>query len=77
MANDWAIAKGQPVFAMPANWEIYSDSAGRIRNKWLLDFGLPDLVIAFPGGHGTANMIEQAMDRDVDVYDVSEHLDEF
>jgi len=50
---------------------------GVSETNWLLDFGLPDLVIACPGGHGTANMIEQAMDRDVDVYDVSEHLDEF
>jgi hypothetical protein len=77
MAQDWAVSRGQPFISMPANWDIYPDAAGTVRNKWMLDFGLPDLVIAFPGGNGTADMMRQAMDRGIYVFDVSEHIDEF
>ena len=40
--------------------------AGPIRNRWMLALG-PDLVIAFPGGQGTANMIAQARKAGVNV----------
>jgi hypothetical protein len=55
-ANDYNI----PLKTFPANWERYGRSAGHIRNQQMLDEGHPDLVIAFPGGRGTANMIERA-----------------
>lgn len=44
----------------PADWDRHGKAAGPIRNKQMLDEGLPELVVAFPGGRGTANMIEQA-----------------
>lgn len=31
--------------------------AGPIRNRRMLEQGKPDLVVAFPGGAGTANMV--------------------
>jgi UDP-N-acetylmuramoylalanine-D-glutamate ligase len=31
--------------------------------------GKPDLVVAFPGGRGTANMVEQAKQAGVEVID--------
>ena len=34
--------------------------AGPIRNRRMIVEGKPDHVIAFPGGKGTANMIDQA-----------------
>jgi ABC-type Fe3+-hydroxamate transport system substrate-binding protein len=37
----------------------YGPSAGPIRNGRMLEYK-PDLVIAFPGGRGTANMVKQA-----------------
>jgi hypothetical protein len=44
----------------PADWKRHGRSAGPIRNNTMLIEGKPNLVVAFPGGHGTANMIKQA-----------------
>lgn len=70
MAAVWAFFGGYPMMQMPANWDFYDKKAGTIRNTWMLDFGLPDLVIAFPGGRGTANMVEQSHARNLDVWEV-------
>jgi ABC-type Fe3+-hydroxamate transport system substrate-binding protein len=43
-----------------ADWHKHGRAAGPIRNKRMLDEGKPDLVVAFPGGRGTANMVKQA-----------------
>ena len=60
MARRFAEWQGIPVKTFPADWERHGKAAGPIRNKQMLDEGKPDLVVAFPGGRGTANMIEQA-----------------
>lgn len=44
----------------PADWNTYGKGAGPIRNRQMLVEGVPGLVIAFPGGKGTENMISQA-----------------
>jgi hypothetical protein len=36
--------------------------------------GKPDLVVAFPGGRGTANMIEQARKAGVEVLEIKEPI---
>ena len=43
----------------PADWKRHGRAAGPIRNQEMLDAG-PDLVIAFPGGRGTADMVRRA-----------------
>jgi predicted Rossmann-fold nucleotide-binding protein len=68
MAMMWAINRGAPMMAMPANWTYYSQAARSIRNGWMLRFGLPDLVIAFPGGTGTADMVAQAKEWGCEVW---------
>ena len=55
-----------------ADWKKYGKAAGPIRNKQMIDEGKPDLVIAFPGGSGTMNMIKQAKDAYIPVYKVGE-----
>lgn len=67
LAREWALYHMVPLLEFPANWRNMGQRAGTIRNTWMLDFGSPDLVIAFPGGHGTANMVAQAKDRKIDV----------
>jgi predicted Rossmann-fold nucleotide-binding protein len=42
----------------PADWTKHGKSAGFVRNKQMLEEGKPDVVIAFPGGTGTAMMIK-------------------
>lgn len=44
-----------------ADWGRDGRKAGPIRNQRMLDEGKPDLVIAFPGGKGTADMVRRAM----------------
>lgn len=42
-----------------AEWRKYGRAAGSARNRKMLDLN-PDLVLAFPGGRGTANMVSIA-----------------
>lgn len=60
MARKFAEWIGIPVQTFRAEWDRYGKSAGPLRNKRMLDEGNPDLVVAFDGGRGTANMIDQA-----------------
>ena len=54
-----------------ADWENQGSFAGPARNKRMLDEGQPDLVIAFPGGRGTADMVRKARRSGVDVVEIS------
>ena len=36
----------------------------------MIEYAMPDLVIAFPGGTGTANMIKQSKAASIDVFEV-------
>lgn len=67
LASTWAEANGIPTLPFPADWSTYGKSAGAIRNSQMLTEGQPDLVVAFPGGAGTANMVRQARDARVRV----------
>lgn len=58
------------VCPVPAEWSKYGDRAGPIRNKNMLGQGI-DLVIAFPGGKGTTNMIAQAKRAGVPVKQIA------
>lgn len=51
----------------PADWNKYGRRAGYVRNRQMLEEGKPDLVIAFPGGKGTAMMVEIAKKAGVKV----------
>jgi predicted polyphosphate/ATP-dependent NAD kinase len=52
--------------AFPADWERCGKAAGPLRNQEMLDAG-PDLVVAFPGGKGTADMVRRARKAGVPV----------
>ena len=56
-----------------AEWGRYGKAAGGIRNQQMLDEGKPDLVIAFPGGVGTADMVRRAKKAGVKVIEVREN----
>ncbi len=60
LAGQWARENNIPVVEFPANWSMHGKAAGPIRNKQMLVEGKPDVVVAFPGGVGTANMVRQA-----------------
>lgn len=61
LADAWARSRGLPVLPFPADWRTHRSAAGPIRNARMLLHGQPDLVVAFPGGAGTADMVNQAV----------------
>lgn len=65
MAADWGYLRGAHVEPFPADWQRYGGAAGPLRNQAMLDVGKPDVVIAFPGGKGTADMVRRARNRKV------------
>jgi UDP-N-acetylmuramoylalanine-D-glutamate ligase len=54
----------------PAEWHLYGRAAGMFRNQQMLDEGKPDLVVAFPGGAGTAGMMRIAHKAGVEVMEI-------
>lgn len=72
MADDWAVVHWcDDLLVFPADWQTYRRAAGPIRNQRMLDEGKPDLVIAFPGGRGTADMVRRAKAAGVKVHEVT------
>ena len=60
IAGQWAVERGINNLIFPADWDKHGKVAGPIRNQRMLDEGKPDLVVAFPGGRGTADMMKRA-----------------
>lgn len=46
--------------AVPADWKTLGKRAGPIRNQLMLDAHAPQIVVASPGGKGTADMLRRA-----------------
>lgn len=69
MAREFGKWKGIPVETFPADWGKHGKAAGPIRNAQMLRDGKPDLVVAFEGGNGTADMIRQARAAGVEVFE--------
>jgi cysteine synthase len=60
IAAEWARTKPEiQRFVCHANWKAHGRAAGPMRNLRMLEWK-PDLVVAFPGGRGTTNMVNQA-----------------
>lgn len=67
-AQRWCNRKGIPCMVFPAAWDSdLGRGAGPTRNMWMIVHGQPELVVAFPGGKGTANMVAQARARAIEV----------
>jgi predicted Rossmann-fold nucleotide-binding protein len=67
LAAEWAGDRGIPTQVYMAEWERLGRKAGPIRNQRMLDEGRPDLVVAFPGGTGTAGMMGIARKAGIEV----------
>lgn len=67
MAYNWAKFADLPVTTFPAEWERYDQGEGRknpagmIRNRQMLVEGRPEMALGFPGGNGTAHMMDLAI----------------
>lgn len=70
LAGKWAEENGVARCVFPANWNKFGKGAGHVRNKNMLTLGLPDVVIAFPGGTGTDNMVKVSREAGLKVWEV-------
>jgi SLOG family YspA-like protein len=70
LAACWAYCRGVHIKGFRAEWARYGKAAGAIRNALMLENGKPDLVVAFAGGTGTANMVKLAKAAGVRVLEV-------
>ena len=68
LAALWAERRGIPVEAHPADWS-QGKGAGPARNARMIALR-PDLVIAFPGGPGTADAVRRARAAGIEVIDL-------
>lgn len=66
-AKRWAMKRGIPVATMDANWAFHGKAAGPIRNGDMAV--LAEVCLAFPGGRGTADMKNQAIERGLTVHE--------
>jgi len=71
-AREWADTSIDQVIVeeYKADWSL-GKKAGPIRNQRMLDEGKPDLVLAFPGGRGTADMVARAKKAGVKVIETN------
>ena len=59
LAYNWAKENHVDSYRVRAKWDDQGKAAGHIRNGRMLEvLGLPDMVVAFPGGRGTASMVD-------------------
>lgn len=76
LASDWARDRKKHngttirLYEFPAAWNQYGPSAGPIRNQQMLDARKPEVVVAFPGGVGTNNMITKAQQASIPVVSI-------
>ena len=70
LSKAYAHSNSIPVCEFPAPWRRWQHHAGPIRNAWMIEHGKPDLVIAFPGGKGTADMVKRAKAAKIPIKEV-------
>jgi len=71
LAQAWALKRLIPDREFDANWPKDGSAAGAIRNQHMIDEGKPDLVVAFSGGPGTADLVRRAKLHGVKVIEIS------
>ena len=69
-ADNWAYSRQIKIEKHPALWKTHGRAAGPIRNREMLARH-PDLVVAFPGGVMTADMVQIARDAGIEVIELA------
>lgn len=75
IAGAWARNVGIAEVRVPAQWDIYHDQAGRIRNEWMMDLN-PEVVLAFPlhDSKGTKHCMRLGRLRGIPVRNLGQEL---
>lgn len=74
LAQAWAEQQGIPTEIFAADWRRQGLGAGPASQQRMLEEGQPDLVVAFPGGRGTPDLIESARARGLEVLDLRQSV---
>lgn len=69
LAYEWAKERGVPGKCYPANWTAFGRGAGPRRN-FIMATTRPDVVLAFPGDRGTADMMAKARHAQIEVVEI-------
>ena len=70
LAQSWCLDRGcwSECYAISAEeWRRVGRKAGPLRNARMIAEGRPDMIVAFPGGAGTADCVRQAKAAGVEV----------
>ncbi len=70
LAREWAKLCHHGVVTFRADWHSHGKAAGPIRNQLMIDGGKPDIVVAFPGGKGTADMVKRARAAQMQIIEI-------
>lgn len=71
LASEWAASKPDiQRFVCKADWAKHKKAAGPIRNARMLEWK-PEIVVAFPGGNGTADMVRRAKAAAIPVIEIN------
>lgn len=70
LAEVWAYYRHVSHEKYPADWRTHGYAAGPIRNAEMLSKEQPHIVVAFPGGAGTADMVRKAKKAGIEVLEV-------
>ena len=72
LGEEWAEMHDVSVSTYIPNWVRHGKAAGPLRNQEMLEKEKPDLIIAFPGGKGTADMVRRGRKAGVEVLEINE-----
>lgn len=70
LAHEWAVERGVEAIPVRAPFAYMGPWAGKARNAHMLNNYAPDLVLACPGGDGTADCVYAAKLRGIPVLEI-------
>lgn len=71
LCSNYAYKNGVISVRCEANWTRHGKAAGSLRNKDMVNIG-PHFCVAFPGGRGTVDAVEQCQQAGIPVIRVGE-----
>ena len=70
LAGRYCKEHGLPCEVFYADWNQHGKAAGYIRNQQMVTEFKPDVVIAFQGGRGTADMVRRAKKAGIETFEM-------
>jgi YspA, cpYpsA-related SLOG family len=68
LGEKWAEGQKLPVKKFPAEWDVFGDAAGPLRNKRMAEYAEACVAFLYEDSRGTKDMIKQAMAKGLRVH---------